>query len=283
MAARSIWNGTIAFGLVNVPIKVHSATQDSGVHFHEVHLADGARIQHKRLCSKEGKEVPFEEVVKGYEVKAGEYVEISKEELDAAAGERSKVIEVTEFVPAEQIDPDHFARAYYLGAGEKGEPAKAYRMLHDALERTGRLAIGRWTFHNRDYLVAVRPLDGPLVLHTMRFAAELVPPAKVEIPKPQRKPSKEEIDMAAMLVDRLHGKFEPQKYSDEYRDRVMDLVKRKAKGEEVEIPEPETPEPADDLAAALEASLGGQKGPRRRGTSHKKKPQPRTRARGGKR
>jgi DNA end-binding protein Ku len=283
MAARSIWNGTIAFGLVNVPVKVHSATSDSGVHFHEVHLADGARIQHKRFCSKErNKEVPYEEVVKGYEVKAGEYVELSKEELDAAAGERSKVIDVTEFVPAEQIDPDYFLRSYYLGVREQGEPAKAYRLLHDALQRTDRIAIGRWTFHNRDYLVAIRPLDGPLVLHTMRFAAELVPPAKVELPKPQRKPSKQEIDMAAMLVERLHGPFDAQKYRDEYRDRVLALVKRKAKGQEIELPEREEPEPADDLAAALEASLGSQKGPRKRGSSHRK-PQRRSRTRGGKR
>jgi DNA end-binding protein Ku len=278
--ARSIWNGTIAFGLVNVPVKVHSATEDSGVHFHEVHLKDGARIQHKRLCSKEHKEVPYEEVVKGYEVRAGKYVVLSKEELDAAAGERSKVIEVSEFVPADQIDPDFFLRAYYLGAGKEGETP--YRLLHDALQRTGRLAIGRWTFHNRDYLVAVRPLDGPLVLHTMRFAQELVPPSKIEVPKPQRKPTKQEIDMAAMLVDRLHAPFEPARYTDEYRDRVMDLIKRKAKGEEVEIPEPETPEPAGDLMAALEASVGGHKGRRRRGSSHKT-PKRSSRSRGAKR
>src|SRR3954451_19745460 len=238
--ARSIWNGTIAFGAVNVPVKVHSATQDSSIHFHEVHVKDGARIQHKRLCSKEHKEVPYEEVVKGYEVKAGQYVVLSKEELDAASGERSKVIEVSEFVPAEQIDPDHFVRGYYLGVGKEGDAG--YRLLHDALERTGRLAIGRWTFHNRDYLVAVRPLDGPLVLHTMRFAGEIVRPSNVEVPKPQRKPTKQEIDMAAMLIDRLYGPFEPEHYEDEYRDRVMDLIKRKAKGEDVEIPEPETPE-----------------------------------------
>jgi DNA end-binding protein Ku len=250
------------------------------VHFHEVHLADGAHIEHKRFCSKEHKEVPYEEVEKGYEVKAGQYVVLSKEELDAAAGERSKVIDVGEFVPADQIDPDHFMRAYYLGVREEG--AAAYRLLHDALERTGRLAVGRWTFHNRDYLVAVRATDAALVLHTMRFAPELVPPSRVEIPKPQRKPTKQEIDMAAMLVERLHGPFEPEHYRDEYRDRVLDLVKRKAKGEDIELPEPAEPEPADDLMGALEASLGGQRGGRKRGSTHKK-PQRRTRSRGGKR
>src|SRR5690348_16131108 len=161
--ARSIWNGTITFGLIAVPIKVHSATEDHGVHFRQVHAKDGAQIKQKRVCSKEGKEVPFKQVAKGYEVKSGEYVMLSKDEVDAAAGERSRLIELEAFVRAPDIDPVFFDKTYYLGAGNKG--ADAYRLLHDALAKSQRAGIGRWVFHNREYLVAIRPLDDVLSLH----------------------------------------------------------------------------------------------------------------------
>ena len=184
--ARSIWNGTITFGLIAVPIKVHSATEDHRVHFHQVHAKDGAQIKQKRICSKEGKEVPYKQVAKGYEVKSGEYVLLGKEEVDAAAGERSRLIELDEFVRAAEIDPVFFDKTYYLGVGDKG--ADAYRLLHDALGRCGRAGIGRWVFHNREYLVAIRPLDGVLALHTMRFADELVDPGELDVPSPSRKP-----------------------------------------------------------------------------------------------
>jgi DNA end-binding protein Ku len=252
--ARSIWNGTITFGLIAVPIKVHSATEDKGVHFHQVHDKDGAPIRQKRICSKEGKEVPYSEVAKGFEVREGEYVLLSKEEVDAAAGERSRVIELEEFVCAEHVDPVFYNRTYYLGAGEDGEDA--YRLLHDALQRSERTGIGRWVFHNREYLVAVRAGDDVLVLHTMRFADELVGVEKLDIQAPSRKPTDRELDMAEQLVESLHKQFRAGAFKDTYRERVAELIKRKAKGEEIELPEYEEPEAPDDLMAALEASLG---------------------------
>src|ERR1700759_1480351 len=170
--ARSLWNGTISFGLGAVPIKVHSAVEDKGVHFHQVHAKDGARIKQKRICSKEGKAVPYKQVAKGYEVRADEYVILTQEEIDVAAGDRSRTIELEEFVRAEQVDPVYFDRSYYLGAGKDGRDA--YRLLHDALERSERVGIGRWVFHNREYLVAIRTLDRVLALHTMRFDDELI-------------------------------------------------------------------------------------------------------------
>jgi DNA end-binding protein Ku len=254
---RSIWNGTITFGLIAVPIKVHSATEDKAVHFHQVHDKDGARIRQKRICSREGKEVPYKQVAKGYEVRDGEYVLLSQDEIDAAAGERSHVIELEEFVCQAEIDPVFYNRTYYLGAGEDAEDA--YRLLHDALARSDRAGIGRWVFHNREYLVAIRALDGALALHTMRFAAELVAAKKLDIPRPSRKPTQREVKMAGALVDSLHDKFDPKAFKDTYRQRVLDLIKRKAKGEEIEIPEPEEPEESGDLMAALEASLKGKK------------------------
>lgn len=255
---RSIWNGTITFGQVVVAIKVHSATEDRSVHFHQVHVPDGARISQKRICSKEGKEVPYKEVAKGYEVRDGEYVLLAQEEIDAAAGERSHVIAIEEFVRREEIDPVFYDRTYYLGAGDGCEGA--YRLLHDALERSERAGVGRWVFHNREYLVAIRPLDTVLALHTMRFADELVSAGDLDVPEPARAPSKREIDMAEQLVDSLHERFDPSAFEDSYRARVLDLIERKARGEELELEAPQEAESTDDLMAALEASLGKSSG-----------------------
>jgi DNA end-binding protein Ku len=253
--ARSIWNGTITFGLMRVPIKVHSATEDKGVHFHEVHVKDGAQIEHRRICSKEGKAVPYNQVAKGYEVKKGEYVLLDQEEIDAAAGRQSREIELEEFVAAGEIDPVHYNRGYYLGAGKDGEDA--YRLLHDAMARAGRVGLGRWVFHNREYLAAVRPLDDVLALHTMRFADELIDAESLDLPSPSRKPSEREVKMAGALVDSLSAAFDPGAFKDSYRERVLDLIQAKARGEEPELPD--APEPAGDtdLMAALEASLQG--------------------------
>ena len=251
---RSIWNGTISFGLIAVPIKVHSATESHTIHFHQVHESDGARIKQKRMCSKEGKEVPYKEVAMGYEVRGGEFVMLDKEEIDAAAGDRSHTIELEQFVDREEVDPVFYDRTYYLGAGEDGEDA--YRLLHDALDKAGRTGLGRWVFHNREYLVAVRAGDDVLVLHTMRFADELVPADKLDIQAPSRKPTKAELDMAEQLVDSLRQQFRPASFKDSYRERVAELIKLKAEGGEVEPPEAEEVEAPDDLLAALEASLG---------------------------
>ncbi|HWF51371.1 MAG TPA: Ku protein [Solirubrobacteraceae bacterium] len=252
--SRSIWNGTITFGLAAVPVKVHSATEDKNVHFHQVHGKDGAQIKQKRICTKEGKEVPYKEVAKGYEFRKGKYVLLTQEEIDAAAGGRSHLIELEEFACAAEIDPVYYDRTYYLGAGDDG--ADAYRLLHDALERAGRVGIGRWVFHNREYLVAVRPLDEMLALQTMRFAEELVDSGDLELPAPSRKPSKREIEMAGKLVDTLHERFDPAAFEDSYRERVLALIDAKARGEEPELPEDVETEDSGDLMAALEASLG---------------------------
>jgi len=251
---RSIWNGTITFGLIAVPIKVHSATESHTVHFHQVHAEDGARIKQKRICSKEDREVPYKEVSMGYEVRGGEFVLLDKEEIDAAAGDRSRTIELEQFVDPTEVDPVFYDRTYYLGAGDDGQDA--YRLLLDALKRAKRSGIGRWVFHNREYLVSVRAGDDLLVLHTMRFADELVRAEKLDIAKPSRKPGKRELDMAEQLVDSLEKNFRPASFKDSYRDRVAELIKRKAEGEEIELPEPEEVEAPDDLMAALEASLG---------------------------
>jgi DNA end-binding protein Ku len=252
---RSIWNGTVTFGLVNVPIKLYTATESKTVHFHELHAKDEARIEHKRICPKEDKEIPYEEVVKGYEVAPDEYVVLSKEEVAAADPPRGKVIEIESFVPAGQIDPVFYDRTYYVGArGDKGQDA--YRLLYEALRRSEKVGIGRFTFHNSEQLVALRALDGLLGLHKMRFHDELVSGSDLDIPEPQRKPAAREVEMAGSLVSSLESDFDPSRYEDTYRQAVLDLIERKARGEDVQPPQEDEPEQdGDDLMAALEASV----------------------------
>ena len=256
MAPRSIWNGTITFGLVNVPIKLYSATESKTVHFHEVHVHDGAQIEYRRYCTKEDKEVEYKDTVKGYEVSEDTYVVLEKDEVKAAAGDRGKVVHLTEFVPADEIDPVFYEKTYYVGSGDEKD---AYRLLHEALKRSGKAGIGRFTFHDREYLAAIRATDEVLVWHTLRFHDEVVSGEDLEMELSGRKPNKQEMQMADRLIDTLQTDFDPSKYEDTYREAVLDLIKRKAGGEEIDLAEQEEPAHGDDLMAALEASLGSGK------------------------
>jgi DNA end-binding protein Ku len=250
---RSIWNGTIAFGLVTVPVKVYSATDSKTVRFREVHVADGARIEHRRICPHDGEQVPYDEIVKGFEVREGEWVELTDDEIAAAAGPRSRFVDVDHFVPAADIDPVFYERTYHLGAGDRGEDA--YALLRAALERSGRAGVGRWVFHNRERTVLIRPRGDVLALHTMRFADELVDPRGLELGSVSRAPTEREIEMATALVEGLHTEFDPGAYRDTYRDAVLALIERKAAGEEIAPHDEEEPQPSEDLLAALEASM----------------------------
>jgi DNA end-binding protein Ku len=250
---RSIWNGTITFGLAAVPIKLYSATESKSVRFHEVHLRDGARIEHRRICPKHDREIPADEIVKGYEVSGGKYVVLEKDEMKAAAGDRGKVIHLEEFVEASEIDPVFYEKTYFAGPRDDLEP---YRVLFEALRRSERAGIGRFSFHDREYLVAARALEDVIGLHTMRFHDEVVAGDDLDLPSRGRKPGKREISMAEKLVAMLERDFDPDEHEDTYRDSVLELVKRKATGKEIDLLADVEPEHGDDLAAALEASLG---------------------------
>jgi DNA end-binding protein Ku len=246
----------VSVGLVHVPVKLFSATESKTVHFHEVHLEDGARIEHRRFCSKEDGEVPYEEVVRGFEVARGEYVALEKDEVKAAAGGTGHVIEVEHFVPVEDIDPVFYEKTYYLGAGEKAKDG--YRVMHDALERSGRAAVGRFTFHNREYIAAIRPVDGVLALHTLRFAGAIVDGDEFDYKPPRKRAGDREVKMARRLVESLHEDFRPERYEDEYRKAVLDVIEQKAAGKEISAPpEDDASGDAPDLMAALQASLDG--------------------------
>jgi DNA end-binding protein Ku len=252
MAPRSIWNGTITFGLVNVPVKLYTATESKTVHFHEVHARDGAKIEHRRICPKEDKEVDYKDIVRGFEVDPDKYVVLEKDEIKAAAGDRGKVVHITEFVDAHEIDPVFFEKTYFVGSRDDADP---YRLLHEALRKSGRAGIGRFTFHDREYLAAIRALDDVIALHTLRFYDELVPVDDLDMPTPGKAPSKSEVDMAGKLVSANESRFEADDFEDSYRDAVLDLIKRKAKGEEIDLVEQEEPAHGDDLLSALKASL----------------------------
>ena len=254
---RSIFNATISFGLVNVPIKLYSATESKTVHFREVHEADGAPVEHRRIDPETGEQVDAKQVVKGYEISEGEFVVLTKDEVAAAAGERTKTIPVEDFVPAGDIDPIHFDKAYYLGPREGGEDA--YRTLHAALEQTERAGIGRMTFHNREYLVAIRAHGDVISLHTLRFADEVVPGGDLDVDEPEKGPSPREVKMAGSLVEALAAEWKPDSYEDTYRQSVLAMIEAKAKGKQVVRSQPDEPAEESDLFAALQASVKGAK------------------------
>jgi DNA end-binding protein Ku len=254
-APRSIWNGWLSWGTVNVPVKLFSSVESKTVQFNQLHAKDGARIKQKRINPRTGEEVPFDRIVRGYEIAPGKWVVLSKEEAQAADGKRAKVIDIEDFVADEQIDPVYYDHPYYVGPQEGGE--HAYSVVMKALERAGKVGIGRFVLRSREQLVALRPHDGILSLTTMRFHDEVVEPDDVDIEQPKKAPGDREIEMAAKLVESLSAEFEPAKYKDTYREAVLELIERKARGEEIELRKPEPAEPPDDLLAALEASLSG--------------------------
>jgi DNA end-binding protein Ku len=258
--ARSIWSGAISFGLVNVPVKVFTAVRKKDVRFHQLHEKDGVRIQQKRWCPADEREVAYEEIVKGYEVSPNQYVVIDPEELDALDPEATHTIDIEDFVDLDQIDPLFFDSNYYLVPDGKGD--KAYRLLLEAMRDAGKVGIAKVVMRTKQYLVAVRPVDEALVMTTMNFADEVVARDELEgLPSEKADASDRELKMAQQLIDSLAIEWDPDKYHDTYRERVLDLIEKKAEGQEiVSQPESDRPAPVIDLMAALEASLAAAKG-----------------------
>ncbi len=265
--ARAIWSGTISFGLLNVPVKLYSAVARRGISLREIRESDGARIKHRRVAEGTDEEVPYGEIVKAFEITPDRYVPLSKDEMAALAPEKTRAIDVQDFVDLEQIDPIYFDSPYYLGPAEGAE--KAYSLLAEAMEKSGKVAIARFVFRNKEHLAALRPGDGVLTLTTMRFGDEVVSPAELEdvLPAGKQKVAKKEVEMAEQLIGSLTTEFDPSAYRDEYREELLGLIERKAEGKDVlEAPATEEPQPtrAPDLMAALEESIaaveGGDKG-----------------------
>jgi DNA end-binding protein Ku len=252
---RSIWRGAISFGLVNVPVKLYSAVSKKTVRFNQLHEADGARIQQKRVCSKDGEEVPYEEIVKGFEISPDRYVMITPEELDALDPKKTRTIDIEDFVDLDEIDPLYYEHPYYL-VPDTGA-AKAYKLLLEALRETNKVAIARVVIRSKEYLTAIRPAGDVLTMETMLFADELIDPDQIEeVPDPDVRATDREVDMARQLIESQATDFDPTRYRDEYRERVLELIEQKAEGREIAVQaEPEAPTEVPDLMAALEASL----------------------------
>jgi DNA end-binding protein Ku len=259
--ARAIWSGAISFGLVNIPVKLYSAVQRKTVRFNQLDGKDNTRIQQKRVNPDTGDEVPFDRLVKGYEISPDRYVIIEPAELDSLQPEKTRTIDIQDFVDLHEIDPIYYDHPYYLAPGTGAE--KAYKLLYDAMDASEKVGIARVVIRSKEQLVAIRPLGGILAMETMLFSDEVVPPDDVaDLPDDKKtKVSKKEVDMAQQLIESLTTEFDPSQYRDEYRDAVIEMIERKAEGHEIEISAPadDAPDEVPDLMAALEASISSSK------------------------
>ena len=258
--ARAIWSGSISFGLLNVPVKLYSAVSKKSVSFRELRESDSSRVRHKRVAEADGEEVDYGDIVKGYEIAPEQYVILTKDELEDMAPKKTKAIQIEDFVDLDEIDPIYFDHPYYLGPDKGAE--KAYALLVKAMDDSHKVAVARFVLRNKENLAAIRPMDGVLTMATMRFADEVVSADEIIDTIDAEAPKKKELDMAKALIDSLAGEFDADSYRDEYREELLALIERKAKGESIVSTTSEAPEPtkAPDLMAALEESLAAVKG-----------------------
>jgi DNA end-binding protein Ku len=261
--ARAIWSGSISFGLLNVPVKLYSAVSKQTVRFRELREGDGSRVRHKRVSEKDGKEVPYEKIVKGYEFAPDQYVVLSRDELSELDPKKTRAIEIQDFVDLDEIDPIYFEHPYYLGPDKGAE--RAYALLVHAMNEERKVAIARFVLRNKEHLAAIRPMGDVLTMATMRFVDEVVSPEQLDsevVETKPKKPEKRELEMARKLISSLATDFDASKYRDEYREELMNLLEQKAQGKEIVSAASEEPKPtkAPDLMAALEESLAAVRG-----------------------
>ncbi|MFG3438969.1 Ku protein [Nonomuraea sp. NPDC047897] len=268
---RSIWKGAISFGLVTIPVKLFSATEQKDVTFHQVHREDGGRIRYKRVCTVDGEEVPYSDIAKGYELATGEIVVLTDEDFEDLPLSSSRRIDVLQFAPADQIDPIYFAKSYYLEPDAQG--AKPYVLLRDALQSSGQVAVVKVALRQRESLATLRVRDGVFVLETMLWPDEIRTP-DFEFLEEDIEVRPQELKMAESLITTMEADFDPTAYHDAYREALQQVIEAKVAGKEVVAP-PETEEeggPAVDLMAALRASVEAAKREREGGPAKGRKP-----------
>src|SRR5579862_1302220 len=276
--ARAMWSGSISFGLVNVPVKMVTAVLPNDVHFHQLRASDGARIQYKKVSVTDQEEVEYKDIVKGYEVAPNQYVKIKPEELNALDPEARRTIDIDKFVDLKEIDPIYFEHSYYLEPDKNA--GKAYALLQQAMHGSGKVGIAKMVMHNREHIVALRGTGQAIAMSTMYFKDEVVSEKELALPAEADKPQKKELAIALQLVESISGEFDPEKYHDEYRERVLNLIKQKAEGKEVVTQKmPKTTAPnVVNLMDALKASLAESAKKRKAGQSigaHTAKPKAR--------
>jgi DNA end-binding protein Ku len=264
--ARSLWKGSLAFGLVNIPVELHTAVRNHRPRFRMLHATDKSPIQFTRVCARDGKPVAWEDLVKGYEYSKGRFVVLTKEDFEAAALEKTRTVDILDFVDAEEIDDRFFETPYYLVPAKGGE--HAYALLREAMRETKRIGIAKFILRDALHLAAIEVIGDAIVLTLMRFADELVETSQLSLPG-DTAVRKQELDIAKTLVNHLNAEWDPAKYTDEYRDNLMRIIQAKMKGKSVELESAEEPRDAKviDLMERLRASLGqsnASKGTRRR-------------------
>jgi DNA end-binding protein Ku len=274
--ARAIWKGSISFGLVNIPIALYPATRREELKFRLLRESDLSPVNYKRVAEKDGKEVPWNQIVKGYEYEKGKYVILKDEDFQRVDLEATQTVDIQDFVEQEEIDPIFFYKPYYLEPQKGGD--KAYALLRDALKDSGKVGIAKVVIKTREYLAGVKPEDGVLVLELMHFADELADPDKLHVPK-KTEVGKREMNMAKSLIDSMSSKWNPEKYKDDYREALMEVIEEKveAGGKEIEEKPKKAPKPTKviDLVSVLQKSLD-QTGAKKKATtkSRRKQKQP---------
>jgi DNA end-binding protein Ku len=256
--ARPLWTGSLSFGLVNVPVSIFTVVRDLDLHFRQLHEKDGAPIEVQRVCSKEDVEVPYEEIGHGYELDDGAQVVLTDEELEAAAPEKTRTIDIERFVEEPDVDPIYFNHPYFLlPASADDGGLRAYRLLVDVMAKSSRAALGRFVMRAKEYLVVIRSVEGVLQLTTMRFADEIRSPDDIGAPSGRTaKPTSKQLDAAVAVIEELSTEWEPEKYTDCHRERLQDVVNRKRKGQTIKAPKQEkAPDTPPDLMEALERTL----------------------------
>ena len=270
---KTIWKGAISFGLVTIPVRVYGATEAKSLRFHQLHEPDGGRIRYKRVCSIDGEEVDYSEIVKGYEYEKDHYVTLTDEELDSLPVTTAKAIEIERFVEAEEIDPIYFQKAYYLVP--EGTGVKAYHLLREAMADDGKVALAKVAFRDKEHLATLRLRDNVFVLETMFWPDEIRTPG-FEVLDEQVELRPQEIRMARSLIESLTDAFEPEEFHDEYRAALEELVQKKIQGEEITYAEEAEPSKVVDLMEALRASVeaakaGGKAAPERKPATRRRK------------
>jgi DNA end-binding protein Ku len=256
--ARSLWTGSLSFGLVNVPVALFSGVRDRDLHFRQLHAKDHTPVETHRFCAEEDTEVPYDEIANGYETDDDELVILTDAELAAAAPHRSRTIDIEAFVDLEDVDPIHFDHPYVvMPSGEAEGIQRAYRLLVEVMDRTERAALGRLVMRTKEYLALIRAREERLVLTTLLWHDEVRPTDPIPTPTKKDKPAKKEVDAAIDLIESFSCDWDPSRYEDAFQKELRKIVKRKAKGQTIEIPDEqdEQPSPVPDLMAALERSL----------------------------
>ena len=265
--ARALWSGNISFGLVNAPVRMYPAVHEHDLELHLVHVSDGSLVGYRKYCKKEDKEVSDDEIAKAYELR-GELVLLEDDDFAAAQGETYKTIEILDFVPYEQIDPIYFERTYYLGPDKGAE--KVYSLFVAAMERSELAGVVRYVFHDRERLGCLRVRDGALLLERMYFADEIRPLGDIK-PKRRSKVDPQELELALSLIERITSDFDPSRYEDRYRERLLKVIRQKRKGGTIEAPEVEERTEAPDLISALRESVARAQGGNGRGRGNGKR------------